>query len=152
MPDFVFNPALGRVTQLADNVELNSPAGSLLEMHAWVSSAADDLSNNEANVAGLEAVAGVAEATPYTQQSWAAADLTITVNNTTNLVDIDSTDVVFTAVAAQTAWSDVTVSYDSGGASTDANTLLLTNHDFIVTPNGGDITAQFAAAGWFQAT
>lgn len=152
MPDFVFNTALGAVKEKANNVEINIPAAALLRMHAWVSSAADDLTNNADTITELEAVTGVAEATPYTNQSWEAADITITVNDTTNLVDVDSTDVTFTAVASQTAWSDISISYDADGSDTDSTTLLLTYHDFVVTPNGGDITAQFAAAGWFRAT
>lgn len=155
MGNFVFNSALGRVTQLADNVEQNAPSGSLLEMHAWVApSGDDDVINNAADIAAVQSTANILEATNsgYATQTWSAADLTITVNDTTNLVDIDSTDITFTAIVAGDVWTDVTIAYDSGGASSDANTLVLTFHDFAVTPNGGDITAQFASAGWFNAT
>lgn len=154
MADFVFNSALGRVTQLVDNVEQDSPAAAVIRMHAWVSGAADDLVNNADTITEVEAVASVAEATNsgYANQSWEAADITITVNDTTNLVDIDSTDVTFTGIGSGDVWSDVTISYDGAGTDTDANTLVLTWHDFVVTPNGGDITAQFAAAGWFRAS
>lgn len=154
MADFVFNSALGRVTQLVDNVEQDSPAAAVIRMHAWVSGAADDLVNNADTITEVEAVASVAEATNsgYANQSWEAADITITVNDTTNLVDIDSTDVTFTGIGSGDVWSDVSISYDGDGTDNDANTLVLTWHDFVVTPNGGDITAQFAAAGWFRAS
>jgi len=154
MADLVFNTALGRVTQLVDNVEQNNPAAAVIRMHAWVCTAADDDVNNQDDVAALEALASNTEATNsgYANQSWEAADITITVNDTTNLVDIDSTDVTFSAIVAGSNWTDVSISYDAAGTDTDASTLLLTFHDFVVTPNGGDITANFAAAGWYQAT
>lgn len=152
MADFVFNISLGRVVQYALNVQDNDPAASIFRMHAWVTSAADDLMNNADTVAELEAVTGVTEATPYTNQIMTDADITVTVNDTTNLVDVDSNDVTFTAVASQTAWDTVTIAYNDAGDDTDANSLLQTSHLFDVTPNGGDITAVFAAAGWFQAT
>jgi len=152
MANFVFNISLGRVVQYAINVDTNTPAASVMRLHAWVSSATDDLTNNADTVTELEAVAAVAEATPYTNQPMTDADITVTVNDTTNLVDVDSADLTFTAVASQTAWSDLSISYDDDGSDTDTTNLLQTYHDFIVTPNGGDITAQFAAAGWFQAS
>ena len=152
MTDFVFNISLGRVVQYALNVDTNDPAASLFRMHAWVTSATDDLMNNSDTVTELEAVAGVTEATPYTNQTMDDASIVVTVNDTTNLVDVNATDVTFTAVAAQTAWDTVTISYSDAGDDVDTTNLLQTSHLFDVTPNGGDITAQFAAAGWLQAS
>ena len=152
MADFVFNISLGRVVQYALNVDTNTPAASIFRMHAWVTSATDDLMNNSNTVTELEAVAGVTEATPYTNQIMTDTDITVTVNDTTNLVDVNSVDVTFTAVAAQTAWDTVTIAYNDAGDDIDTNSLLQTSHLFDVTPNGGDITAQFAVAGWFRAS
>lgn len=154
MADLIFNTALGRAVQWADNVELNSPVGAVLRMHAWISTAADDDINNQDVISELQALALSAEATlgGYTNQSWIAADLTITVNDATNLVDIDSVDITWTGITAGDVWSHVSICYDGPGTDVDTTNQLISNHVFIVTPNGGDITAQFAAAGWFQAT
>ena len=152
--DLVFNPALGRVTQLVDNVEQNSPAAAVLRMHAWVSTAADDDVNNQDDIAAVEAVALVAEATNtgYANISMDETDITITVNDSTNLVDIDLTDQTFSSVSSGDNWTDISIAYDADGTDTDTATLVLTWHDFVVTPNGGDITAQPAATGFYRAT
>jgi len=154
MADQMFNAALGRTTQVIDNVEQNSPAAAVVRLFAFVITAADDDVDNQTTITNLEALASSAEATNtnYANQSWEAADITITVNNTTNLVDIDSTDVTFTGISAGSNWTDVVTVYDADGTDTDTTNLLQTLHDAVVTPNGGDITIQFAAAGWYRAT
>lgn len=154
MADFVFNTALGAVKQLVDNVEQNSPAAAVLRMHAWVSTAADDDMNNADTVSQLEAVTNVAEATNagYANIAMDETDITITVDDTNNRVDIDLTDQVFSSISAGDNWTDITISYDPDGTDTDTGTLLLTLHDFSVTPNGGDITAQPGASGFYRAS
>jgi hypothetical protein len=154
MADLVFNRSLGEVKRLCDNVEQNTPAAAVLRIHAWVNAAADDLVNNADTITELEAVAAVAEATngSYVNLVMDETDITITVNDTTNLVDVDLGDQTFTGIATGDDWDDISISYDFDGSDTDTTTLVLTLHDFVVSPNGGDITAQFAAAGFFRAT
>ena len=154
MGNFVFNGGLGRFVQWAQNVEDNSPAAALLRVHAWDSSATDDLTNNARDVAAVEATAGIAEVTNggYANQTMDETDLTITINDTTNLVDVDAVDPVFTAVLTGDSWTDLSISYDAAGTDTDANSLTMTYHDFVVVPNGGDITAQVNVNGFGRAT
>lgn len=154
MTDQTFNSGLGRAVELANNVEINTPAGTVFRVHAWVITAAMDDVDNQDFVSELQALALSAEATNsgYTNQSIAAAAMVTTVNDTTNLVDIDLDDVTFTSVIAGDVWTQITVCYDPAGADVDTTNRLLTLHDFAVTPNGGDITVQWAAAGFFQAT
>lgn len=155
MANLVFNTALGAVKRLVQNVEDNSPAAAVLRLHAWVApSGVDDVINNADDIAALQATANVLEATNtgYANISMDEVDITITVDNTANDVDLDLTDQVFTSVDAGDDWTDITISYDADGSDTDANTVLLTWHDFIVSPNGGNITAQFAAAGFYKAS
>ncbi len=74
-------------------------------------------------------------------------------DDTNDRVDLDIPDQTWTAVAAGDAWEDIIVCYDSdttGG--TDANIVPLTQHDFAVTPDGSDITAQIAATGFYRAS
>jgi len=154
MANFVFNTALGAVKRLVRNVEDNSPVAAVLRIHAWVVTATDDNINNAEFVSNVEATALVAEATNtgYANILMDEVDITITVNDTTNLVDLDLTDQTFSAVSAGDVWTDISISYDALGTDVDAGVVAMTWHDFAVTPNGGDITAQFAAAGFFRAS
>jgi hypothetical protein len=67
-------------------------------------------------------------------------------------VDCDIPDQTWTAVTAGNV-TDVDVCYDNDStAGTDANLVPLTQHDFAITPDGSDVTAQIAAAGFFRAS
>lgn len=153
MADFVFNISLGAVKQLVQNVEDNSPAAAVLRIHAWVNTAADAAVRDADTVAAVEAVTNVAEATNtnYANISLDETDITVTVDDTNERVDLDLADQTWSAVSAGDNWTDITISYDAAGTDTDSSTVPLTQHDFSVTPNGGDITAQFAAAGFYRA-
>lgn len=150
MPDIIPNESLGLSRRYIQNVEDNSPIAAVLRIHAWVISAADatlrDMTGN--GVAAFEAIANVTEATPYTNIPMDETDITVTVDDANDRVDIAFTDQTFTSVVAQTAWTDITVSYDADGTDTDANTEVLHILDFAVTPNGGDITVDFPAVCW----
>jgi len=154
MANLVFNTALGAVKEMVNNVEQNSPAAAVLRLHAWVITATDDNVNNQDTIAQLQALALSAEVTNagYANILMDEVDITITVDDTANDVDLDLTDQTYSAIVTGDNWTDLTISYDASGSDTDANTLLLTLHDFVVTPNGGDITAQFAAAGFYKAS
>jgi len=92
--------------------------------------------------------------TNYARKVLTDSDLTaFAPDDTNNRVDLDIADQSWTAVAAGTAWTDLLVCYDNdttGGA--DTAIVPLTLHDFAVTPDGSDITAQIAAAGFFRAS
>ena len=154
MANLVFNTALGAVKRLVQNVEDNSPAAAVLRLHAWVITAADDDVNNQDTITQLQALASSAEVTNagYANILMDEVDITITVDDTANDVDLDLTDQVFTSIVAGDNWTDITISYDADGTDTDTATVLLTLHDFVVSPNGGNITAQFAAAGFYKAS
>jgi hypothetical protein len=145
MADLILNEALGRSLVEIQNVEDNSPVAAVLRIHAWVIAAADNALRDAANrtVTTFEAIASVTEATPYTNLTMDETDITITVDDTNDRVDVDYVDQTFTSVAAQTAWTDITVAYDADGSDTDGTTLIYDVYDFVVTPNGGDITIQW---------
>ena len=50
------------------------------------------------------------------------------------------------------AIGDLVVCYDPVGSQTASDMVPLTQHDFSVTPDGSDVTAQIAATGFFRAT
>jgi len=50
-------------------------------------------------------------------------------------------------------WNKLLVTWDGDTtAGTDANIVPLTHHDFVVTPNGGDITADYDQTNGFWAS
>jgi hypothetical protein len=157
MADFVFNIAKGRVTQLYDNVDTNTPANSALIVVVLATSGLEtdavlkDLDTLTALVAGTT---NEVTNTGYARKTLTDTDLSAwTPDDTNDRVDIDIPDQTWTGVAAGDGWSKLVICYDNdttGG--TDANIIPLTAHDFVLTPDGSDITAQIAAAGFYRAS
>jgi hypothetical protein len=149
MANIVPNESLGLTRRYLQNVEDNSPAAALVRVHAWVITTADtniiDMTGN--TVQALAALADVAEATntDYTNQSFDDADITIDVNDANNRIDISYSDLTFTSVDDGDDWTHITVSYDASGSDTDSNTEVLHVLDFVLSPNGGDVTVDFPA-------
>ena len=76
----------------------------------------------------------------------------MTVDDANDWVDVDFADPVWTA-ASGNAVSALLVCYDPDTtAGTDNDIVPISKHDFVVTPNGGDITAQIATGGFLRAT
>ena len=157
MADFVFNVAKGRVHELARNVDAGSPANSRLVVVAIKASGieADDTLNNYDDLAALlTATNDEATNSGYTRKELAGADVTVTVDDTNNRVDIDISDQTWTGVQTTGgAWAKLLVCYDADNAAgTDSNIIPLTAHDFAVTPDGSDIVAQINASGFYRAS
>jgi hypothetical protein len=153
MADFVFNIAKGRVHQLAKNVDDGSPANSRL-IAVVIESSGIEADSTLKDYNDLSALLGGSsnEQTTMGRKTIAASDITITVDDTNERVDIDINDLVWTA-ATGNAVGAIVICYDpdnTGG--TDADLIPLTKHDFSVTPDGSDITAQVNAAGFYRAS
>jgi len=155
MANQVMNIALGRVAELYKRVDENDPANSAIIIIAWNTTATDATIKDLDTVAAIEADANSAEVTNsgYARKVLTDADIVAFAPDDANdRVDLDMPDQTFTAVAAGSAWTDLCSNYDSdttGGA--DSNIVPMTWHDFAVTPDGSDIVAQVAAAGFFRA-
>jgi len=66
-------------------------------------------------------------------------------DNVNDRYDVDLPDQTWNAVAAGDGWSKLLVCYDADtAAGTDANIIPLTAHDFVVVPDGTNITATIA--------
>lgn len=148
MATVIFNEALGKTRALAQNVEDNNPTGCLLRLHAWVITATDETLRDVgggANISDIEALVNVAEAsnTGYINIPLDAADITITVDDINDRVDIDITPQTFSAVDPGDNWSDVSLSYDPDGNDIDTVSEGLMIMDCVVSPNGGDIIVEF---------
>lgn len=147
MADFICNIAKGRLAQYGD-----------------LSAANDAIIAIPVEASGVEADATLKDKTTVTDffsgatneqttmgRKTISSSVTVTVDQTNDRVDIDIPDQVWTA-ATGNPLSDLLIAYDgdtTGG--TDANIVPVSVHDFSVTPDGSDITAQIATAGVWRA-
>lgn len=157
MADQVFNIALGRVVELYNRVDSNDPANSALIIVVLATAGIE----SDAVLKDKDTLADVVSGTTnevtnsgYARKTLTDADIVAFAPDDVNdRTDLDIPDQTWSAVGAGDGWNDLLVCYDSdttGG--TDANIVPLTMHDFVVTPDGSDITAQIAAAGFFRAS
>ena len=156
MANQIFNMALGRMAEWYVRIDGNDPANSAFIIIAWNSTATDAVIKDLDTVAAIEADANTAEVTNsgYARKTLTDADLVAFAPDDGNdRVDLDIPDQTWTAVAAGSAWTDLSINYDSDtAAGTDSNIVPGSWHDFSVTPDGSDIIAQIAAAGFFRAS
>jgi hypothetical protein len=155
--NFVFNIAKGRVVEYFNRIDVNDPANSALIVVVLATAGLE----SDATLIDKDDLAAVVAGTTnevtnagYARKVLTDADITMPAPDDVNdRFDIDIPDQTWTGVAAGDGWSKVVIAYDSdttGGA--DSAIVPLTAHDFVVTPDGSDITAQIAAAGFFRAS
>lgn len=153
MADFVFNIAKGAVKAYCANVASGSPANSRLIVIPLETTGleADATLKDYDTVSALLAGASNEQST-MGRKTLTSSDVTITVDDTNDRVDIDLSDITW-AAATGNAVSKLVIAYDPDSTTgTDADLIPLTAHDFVVTPDGSDITAQVAAAGFYRAS
>lgn len=154
MANDLFNVARGRIGwYAADALGLTGANSRLVIVVLEVAEADDTLNNHDTLGAALGAGNDEATSTNYARIELAAAAVTVNIDDTANdaeaVIDADQT---WTAVdqATTEVWVKLLVCYDSDNtAGTDTNIVPLTYHDFSVTPNGGDITADFDQTNGF---
>jgi hypothetical protein len=156
MADLVFNIAKGRVTEFYHRIDNNDPANSAFIILILATSGieTDAVLRDKDDVSAL--VSGTTNEVTnsgYSRKTLTDADLVVwSPDDTNDRVDLDIPDQSWTAVAAGDGWNDLVVAYDSDTtAGTDANVVPCTLHDFVITPDGSDITAQINSAGFFRA-
>ncbi len=157
MANQIFNIALGRVAELYNRVDLNDPANAalIIAVLATTGIESDAVLKDKDDLAAV--VAGTTNEVTnsgYARKVLTDADLTAFAPDDSNdRVDLDIPDQTWTGVAAGDGFNDFLTCYDSdttGG--TDANIVPMTMHDFVLVPDGSDITAQIAAAGFYRAS
>lgn len=157
MANGVFNIAKGRINEYTNRVASNDPANSafiivLLET-AEADATLEDYDDLSALLAGSNTEAAF---TNYARKTLTDADLSNpTPDDTDNDQSSDFADQTWTSAGGTTdeTLAKLLVCYDSDTtAGTDANIIPLTYHDFVVTTNGGDITAVVPAAGFYTAS
>ena len=143
MADFVFNIAKGAVAEMVRDSAAN--VGILL----LTASVADATAQDYDTVAAVLADATTTEATDASYARKTGLTGTVTVDDTNNRVDVDCPDQTWTALAGA-AITDAVFFYENAAA--DATRVPCTQQDFVVTPDGTDVTIQLNAAGFFRAS
>ena len=158
MADQIFNIALGRVAELYNRVDTNDPTNSAIIIALLAASGVESdavLKDMDTLAAVVAGATNEATNTGYARKVLTDADLTaFAPDDTNNRVDLDIPDQTWTGLAndGTGAISDFLTNYDSdttGGA--DTAIVPMTMHDFAVTPDGSDVTAQIASAGFYRA-
>lgn len=156
MADFVFNIAKGRVAEFYNRVDTNDAANSALIVVVIDANGDTDATMRDRDdlAALLGGTANEVTNTNYARKTLTDSDLSAFAPDDTNdRVDLDIADLTWSAIAAGTSWTDVIICYDpdtTGG--TDSTIVPLTCHDFTITPDGSDITATIATAGFYRAS
>lgn len=158
MADLVHNRAKGRLAEWAERVNANDPANAVFVIDLLATAGLE----TEAVLRDKDTFADLVSGTTNfaTGTGWArktidqAGGLTITYDDTNDRVDVDCPDQTWTAVDnAADDVSKLEIGYDSDSAAgTDANILPGTLHDFVIQPDGSDVTAQIAAGGFYRAS
>jgi hypothetical protein len=147
--DFVFNTSKGRVRGL-----LIDGAKDLIVVILKTAEADATLKDYTTLSALLAAGGGAnnveANFTNYARKTVTNANAVQTVDNVNERVDIDIPDQAWAAAGGAANNTTVKVIVCTDGAN-DAARIPLTSHDFAVTTDGSDVTAQIAAAGFYRA-
>ena len=136
MADQIFNIAKGKFAYYAELGQANDALIVVLLKSAGVE--ADDTLNNYDTLSALLAAANdEADFTNYARKT--AANVTVTVDDTNNRVDVDFDDLVYTNAGGATnntiAKLLVCVDLDTT-SGTDANIIPLSHHDMSFTTDG----------------
>jgi hypothetical protein len=156
MANVVFNISKGRVAEFYNRVDTNDPSGcELVVMVINAGAATDDTIRGYDTFSTLIGDANVIEVTNtgYARKILVGADLAAFAPDDVNdRVDLDIPDQTWTSVSSGDVWTDIVIGYDPAGTGVDTNIIPMTLHDFSVTPDGSNITAQIDAAGFFRAS
>lgn len=148
MADQVFNISKGREMHYASLAGANDALGCIVLENTAVP--ADTAIVDYRTVAALVAAGAATEQATMGRKTLSA--VTVTIDDTTDTVSADCADIVWTAATGNVV-NSLVFYYDSDTTtSTDSTRVPLTKHDFTVTPNGSDITAQIAATGFVKAS
>ena len=159
MADLVFNCSKGRVAELYRRVDINDPTNSAIIIALLAASGVESdavLRDKDDFAVLVSGATDFATNTGVNRKTLTDADIVaFSPDDTNDRVDLDIPDQTWTAVAndGTGAIGDLVTGYDpdtTGG--TDSSIEPMTLHDFAVTPDGSDITAQIAAAGFYRAS
>lgn len=152
MADFVFNIAKGRVAEYANRVKQNDPATARLVIIPLEAAGLE----TQVQLEDSDSITQVLDGTTNEQTAMGRKYLTdaeaivLTEDEANNRMDVDIPDITWTA-ATGSALGALVIGYDPN-SSADSAIIPLTHHTFAVTPDGSDVVAQVATAGFFRAS
>jgi hypothetical protein len=139
MGNIVLNVALGKVAQLASLPAAND---GLVLVPLEATGLVNDATMRDYPT--LQALLAGASNEQTTIGRKALANVTVTVNNTSDRVEVDADDVVYAAPAGS-ALGAVVICYDPDiGTGDDSTIIPLTKHDYAITPEGDSLTVTIA--------
>lgn len=142
MPDIVFNRALGSAVQLV----LDNPNSLGMLLLSAVEGDAD--LGNHVNLSTLLGAAGNTEVADASYGRKTALTGTVTQDDTNDRTDIDVPDQTWAALAGP---DPVKLLVFVEITAAETGRIPLTSHDFAVTSDGTDVTAQVNANGFYRA-
>jgi hypothetical protein len=159
MGNDVFNIGKGRVVEYYNRVESNDPTASALIVVLGIGAITDATLIDLDDLAAVIADAGFTEAvfTNYARKTLTDVELAPLPApvDASDRYDVDIPDQTWTNAGngANDTLTRLLINYDNDTAvGTDANIIPLCFYDFAITTNGGDLTAQVDAQGFFSAT
>lgn len=145
MADGMFNIGRGRLQKHMED-------GDDLILVLLKVAEADDTLNNYDTLAALLAGSNTeADFTNYARKTVLNASVTVTVDDSGNVVDVDIPDQTWTSAGGASNNTLVKAVICIDGAS-DAARIPITHHDFAVTTDGSDLTAQVASGGFYESS
>lgn len=155
MADGTFNIALGEIVHFAKDARDTTNAALVIVL--LQGSEADDTLNNYDTLAAVLGASGNTEATftNYARKTVSGGDVTVTVDDSGNRVDVDVPDQVWQDAGGTTDNTLVKalICYDSDTtAGDDTSVVPLTHYDFSVSTDGTDLTLQVSSSGFFRAS
>lgn len=144
MADGVFNIAKGAFAE-----KIRDGATNVLVLLLKANEAETTLRDRDDVAAILANGSTECDATSYARKTGLTG--TITVDDTNDRVDVDLPDQTWAPLggAANNTLTKLIVAYQESAA--DSGRVPLTHHDFALTTDGSDVTAQFNAAGFARA-
>lgn len=152
MANFIPNISLGQGVAYYRRVDENDPSTAELYVTLWNAGDTDATIRDADTVAAIEALSSTAEITlsGYSRKVLTDSDIsTFSVDDTNDRIDLVISDQTWTSVATGTI-TDACVAYGLNGGA-DSAKVPISWHDFSVTTNGGDVTMDVPAAGFYRA-
>lgn len=155
MADGVMNICKGRIVEFYNRIDQNDPTNSAFILVLLKLSVSDALLIDFDELGALLGDAGNTELTDgsYVRKTLSDTELAAlpAPDDSADRYDITLPDTTWTALAGAESVVKLLVCYDSDtAAGTDVNILVCAHHDFVVTTDGSDVTADFGTV-WFRA-
>lgn len=158
MADGVFNISKGRVVEYYLRVDVSDPTDAVFIIELMKANEADATLIIRTDITDIFAEGGntVADFLNYGRKVLSDSELAAlpAPDQTNDRYEVDIPDQTWTSAgnATNNTLTKFLTAYDSDSTGgTDANILPMTHHDFAVTTDGSDLTAQINALGFFRA-